>query len=439
MLIAAGEETVTMQNRVGLAFYAHAGSGNHGCEAIADSLARQLNASMAVKMGQKEEDCFRPGVSEIQDGLAPFSKTVTLMSERPKEDERYYTGTLFSVEPTRRLEDHFYTHLLYYGYRKISGDDESFLRYRFRAITGAGAPRLAVSIGGDNYCYENQIPDLMRANRMLNRQGTATMLLGCSVEPKLLTKEHAELIADMKRYKCITVRETMSYEALIDAGISRECVVLLPDPAFSLPTERSGWMPQVDTVGINLSPLIENYATEKGTAFNGYKTLIKHILDTSDCDIALIPHVVWNGNDDRTPLRGLYEMFGASGRVKLVEDAPAEKLKGVIAGCRLFVGARTHATIAAYSSCVPTLTVGYSVKARGIARDLFGTAEHFVLPIQELQSGRQLVEAFEWMRENEQEIRNKLHAIMPAYVSRARENGRQILRVYDACGNNTEE
>lgn len=56
----------------------------------------------------------------------------------------------------------------------------------------------------------------------------------------------------------------------------------------------------------------------------------------------------------------------------------------------MFIGARTHATIAAYSSLVPTLVVGYSVKARGIARDLFGTEKNYVLPVQLLRKEEDL-------------------------------------------------
>ena len=54
------------------------------------------------------------------------------------------------------------------------------------------------------------------------------------------------------------------------------------------------------------------------------------------------------------------------------------ELKGFIARCRFFVGARTHATIAAYSSCIPTFSVGYSIKAKGIAQDIFGTYKNYV-------------------------------------------------------------
>ncbi len=421
------------QKHQGLALYSHAGSGNHGCEAIADSFARQLNAVMAERMGADPEACFTPGITFVQEGLAPFSRTVTLMSNRAEEDRKYYPGTLLAVEQVRKIEDHFIPHAFYYAYRKLSKDEESFPRYRYRAITGQSAPKLAVSIGGDNYCYPEQIHDLALTNAMLNHQGTATMLMGCSVEPSLLTPDHPEIIQDMARYRCITARESISYEALLQAGLSREQVRLIPDPAFSLPTEQSAQTPQRDTVGINVSPLVEEYAERSGVALESCAALIQHILDHSDMDIVLVPHVVWTISNDRLPLGKLLKRFESGGRVRLVKDAPAEQLKGVIAGCRFFIGARTHATIAAYSSCVPTLVIGYSVKSRGIARDLFDTEDHYVLPVQTLTGGGQLIDAFEWMREHEEEIRGRLQRIMPGYVQKARTTGRQVLEVYETC------
>ena len=103
-----------------------------------------------------------------------------------------------------------------------------------------------------------------------------------------------------------------------------------------------------------------------------YRRLIDHILKDTDNSVALIPHVMWKNNDDRLALKELYQGYEKNERVVLFPDMSCRKLKYVISKCRAFIGARTHATIAAYSSCVPTLVVGYSVKARGIARDLFG-------------------------------------------------------------------
>jgi polysaccharide pyruvyl transferase WcaK-like protein len=116
--------------------------------------------------------------------------------------------------------------------------------------------------------------------------------------------------------------------------------------------------------------------------------------------------------------------------VLLVPDAPAAELKAVIARCSLFVGARTHATIAAYSSCVPTLVLGYSVKAAGIAEDLFGTDGHYVLPVQQISGDSQITDAFEWLRTNSGGIREKLRAVMPDYLRRAGRNGAEIAGLY---------
>ena len=68
--------------------------------------------------------------------------------------------------------------------------------------------------------------------------------------------------------------------------------------------------------------------------------------------------------------------------------------------CSFFVGARTHSTIAAYSSGVPTLVIGYSVKSRGIATDLFGTYENYVLPVQEISEPDAMIRAYKWIIAN---------------------------------------
>ena len=125
--------------------------------------------------------------------------------------------------------------------------------------------------------------------------------------------------------------------------------------------------------------------------------------------------MVWTSNDDRTVLRRLYEDFERDPRLILVEDHAAPELKYIISHCRMFVGARTHATIAAYSSCVPTLVVGYSVKARGIARDLFGTEENYVLPVQQLSEPDQLVLRYKYLAANENQIRTHLKRFMLEY------------------------
>lgn len=373
-----------------IVLYMHAGSGNHGCEAIVNSLCKML------------------------------PKPAVLVTNRAAEDERYSLKELCSeITEERSIEKSFFVHAWYYLWRKLFRDPESFMRYRYRAVTGKNARLLNISIGGDNYCYDNMLDRLILANRMFHRQGGKTMLFGCSIEPELLKRP--EIAEDMSRYDAIVARESITYEALCSV-CGKEKVYFCPDPAFLLETKRlplpQGWI-EGKMLGLNISPMIMENESRAGITLENYKALIAHILDTTDLGVALIPHVVWESSDDRKPIEVLYRAFAQTGRVIKLEDASAPELKGYISRCRMFIGARTHATIAAYSSCVPTLVVGYSVKAQGIARDLFGTAQNYVLPVQKLSGKEDLIGAFEWLKAQEEAMRRQLAAIMPEYQKKA--------------------
>lgn len=405
-----------------LIVYMHAGSGNHGCEAIVNSLCHMI----------KEK--------------------VKLVSYFGEEDERYSLKELCEIRGERRFENHKAAHVLYYGYRKLTGDKESFIRYRYGDVFKKEAAPLAISIGGDNYCYENMLGDLRLANSAFNRRGTRTVLLGCSIEPELLKRK--EIAEDLRRYHTIIARESITYEALKEAfgktskeisektdkgmaeAVSGGCpeVLCFPDPAFTLMAKELP-LPEGfalgNTVGINVSPMIQDNEKKSGVTMENYKELISFIIQNTDMQIALIPHVVWERNDDRGPLHELYRAFADTGRVVEIGDGGCEELKGFIGRCRFFVGARTHATIAAYSMGVPTLVAGYSVKARGIARDLFGTDENYVLPVQSLEKKDDLTKGFRWLLSHEKEVREKLGEVMPGYKERALETGKEVDRLWD--------
>ena len=63
------------------------------------------------------------------------------------------------------------------------------------------------------------------------------------------------------------------------------------------------------------------------------------------------------------------------------------------------------------------MVLGYSVKSRGIALDLFGTAEHYVLPIDTLREGDELTTSFEWVAGHEDTIRDYYSSRLGDYLS----------------------
>lgn len=393
-----------------LIMYMHAGSGNHGCEAIVNSLCRMV----------KEQ--------------------VTLISYFGQEDERYSLPKLCEIKSERRFEEHRLAHVLYYGYRKLTKDRESFIRYRYGDVFQGERVPLAISIGGDNYCYDNMLGDLQLVNSAFNKRGTRTVLLGCSIEPELLARE--EIVRDLMKYHTIIARESITFEALRKTTEKQEKegkeglpqILCFPDPAFTLPQKErplpKGFAPG-NTVGVNVSPMIQEKEGRAGITMESYRMLLSNLIAGTDMQIALIPHVVWERNDDRKPIHALYEEFKDTGRVVKLPDGSCEELKGDIGRCRFFVGARTHATIAAYSQKIPTLVVGYSVKARGIARDLFGTEEHYVLPVQSLQRPEDLVKEFYWLFSHEEEIKRQLEEVMPDYQERAYMTGKEVDRLWE--------
>lgn len=369
--------------------YGHGGSGNHGCEAIVRSTINMLDQPVKLFSADDQQD--------IKYGI---NKLCTIIPDKGIILRRGSKEWFLSVMQTK-LTGKIDKEVLYRNYNLLGEVDSNALYF---------------SIGGDNYCYPGT--EILAAERNnIQRHGTKVVLWGCSVEPQLF--DNSQIVKDIGAYDLITVRESLSYEAVRKVN---DNAVLVTDPAFTLPREDLPlpvhWKAE-NMVGINASPLILDSASDGNLIFEAYSTLIQYILDNTSYGIALIPHVVWEYNDDRKPLKLLYERFAYSDRIVLLDDYNCMQLKGYIARCRFFVGARTHATIAAYSSCVPTLVLGYSVKSKGIAQDLFGTDEHYVLPVQRLKYKEEIVKEFQWLMENEENIQLHLKAIMPDYIKRA--------------------
>lgn len=377
--------------------YMHSGSGNHGCEAIIRTTANMLGGPEDVILWSlaKQEDIAYGAASQME-------RIIT-----SEELQRFSPGYFEALFKRRLL-------------RQSDANMKVFLRELFQG-------NIAISVGGDNYCYPWSAKQAMDLNQEIRKHACATVLWGCSIDPEAITPQMRE---DLAGYDLITARETITYELLKSINPN---TVLVADPAFTL--ERKDLpLPahfiEGNTVGINVSPLIMMYGTAESMILSNYVNLIQHILDSTDMNICLIPHVVWENNDDRKPCQYLYERFQDSGRISMINDGSALVLKGYIARCRFFIGARTHATIAAYSTCVPTLVAGYSVKSRGIARDLFGTEEHFVVPVQSMQTENDLTNAFLWLQENEQSVRHTLEQIIPEMIQRANVTRPLLLQQY---------
>lgn len=257
-----------------------------------------------------------------------------------------------------------------------------------------------LSIGGDNYSLDYDLASLfffVGIAEYAMGLGKPVLLWGASVGPfSAKPAVERQMAAHLRRLSLITIRESHSVAYLKGIGVS-DNVRQVTDSAFAMtpqPVDTAAFWPQAGegVIGLNLSPLIEKVraqAGEPGVLLRESAAFVRRVLDSTQYSVLLVPHVApLDGNatnNDEVYLASLMQAIGLQdGRVGIVPSGMnATQLKYIISQCRFFIGARTHATIAAMSTGVPCTSIAYSVKARGINRDLFGH-EDFVLPTPEV-------------------------------------------------------
>lgn len=377
----------------------HGGSRNRGCEAIIRTAAQLLKADekvakLALSSNDPESDRIVPHID-------------VLYLDKASALQKFSPLGIVSAVKVKFFKDESL------AFRKIH---ESVIKL---------IPQydLFLSIGGDNYCYGEQ-PGIYEINRQIKKAGKKLVLWGASIGEEDLS---AKKITDLKTFDLILARESLTEKILKNAGI--RSVKLVADGAFfmgktELPLP-SGWK-EDKMLGFNFSPLVfKKNPASKEASF----ALVQHVLVTTDLVVCLVPHVVLPNNDDYEILQEFYEKFKDSGRIILLPNhLNAIEYKGYIARMRFFIGARTHATIAAYSCLVPTMVLGYSVKSKGIAKDIFGE-EKLVLDISEISDAKKLIAKFEEMKSEELPLRKTLKNRIPEIKNMAEKASEYLLNL----------
>lgn len=361
----------------------HGGSKNRGCEAI-----------------------VRSGVAMIK--KAHSETQIDLLSMNPKTDEIIPLLDTIYQDECKKIKPFSLPWFISAIRVKFFKDETYALRkYHNSVISRIPNYDVILSIGGDNYCYGEQ-PGIYEIDRCVKRAGKKLVLWGASIGDEDLSPAKIE---DLRLFDLILARESITRGILEKNGLTN--VQLCADGAFTMEKEElplpKGWQ-EGNTLGFNFSPLVwkKNPASHQA-AFD----LVRHIVDTTDMTIAFTPHVIEPGNDDYECLTEFYKEFESTGRVLLLpNDLNAIQYKGYISRMRFFIGARTHATIAAYSTLVPTMVLGYSVKSKGIAQDIFGE-EKLVLSLSEISDSQKLITKFEEMTRDESEIVTTLANSIP--------------------------
>ena len=145
---------------------------------------------------------------------------------------------------------------------------------------------------------------------------------------------------------------------------------------------------------------------------------ISQVTEETGMPIYLIPHVTNPGSNDHEFMqRALSLITDRNGNITLISpEYHAAETKWIISQMAFFAGARTHSTIAALSSGIPTLSFAYSIKALGINRDIFGHTDYCLEPTDLDAEG--VADQVTSMLDKSAAIRNDLAARIPG-VQRA--------------------
>jgi polysaccharide pyruvyl transferase WcaK-like protein len=246
-----------------------------------------------------------------------------------------------------------------------------------------------LSVGGDNYTLDYGIPRVhVSLGRYVLAHRKPLVIWGASVGPFDQNPGFAKVIhGHLKReVTAVFVREERSRSYLEKYGIV-ENVHLMPDPAFVMdpePVSRSdveGELPE-GAIGLNLSPLMAKHVTGgDGDAWERMGIEItRELLRVHERPILLIPHVTSPHSDDHLLLSRIKSQLTDDRVTILPKTLSAAKTKYVISRLSCLVAARTHATIASFSTCVPTVSLAYSRKAWGINEMMFGHTSYVIAP-----------------------------------------------------------
>lgn len=314
---------------------------------------------------------------------------------------------------------------LHFLQRKIAPKSYTNKIYRemFPTIREAKA---VLSVGGDNYSLDYGIPKLFTSLDDLVQESKKPIIIwGASLGPfdrfieyERYMKKHLQNVTG------IFARESATIKYLEKIGI-KDNVHKVADPAFlmdpSKPQSEKEIELEENSIGINLSPLMARYVGNgsRESWINTASSIVEEIAKRTENRIYLIPHVTTPDSNDYFFLKEVRTKIKASeDKITLIPPVyNSAETKWIISKMKIFAGARTHSTIAALSSNVPTLSFAYSIKAKGINKDIFGHEDYCMNP--EELSSEIVANRIESMLEKEYETRSELKVIIPKIENEA--------------------
>lgn len=297
-----------------------------------------------------------------------------------------------------------------------------------------------LSVGGDNYSLDYGIPKLfLGLDDLILQSGKKPILWGASVGPFSKKPDFEKKMIKHLARTIIFARESMTVEYLKQQGLI-DNVFYVADPAFMMKAIEPQEKPYIEEgcIGINLSPLLARHVCG-----GNLSSWVRYVVEIIECiarklkrTIYLIPHETTAHTDDYLFLKNVKNFLDEK-KIDSILIPPiynAAETKWIIGQMRVFAGARTHATIAAISMGVPTLSIGYSVKAQGLNKDIFGSLD-FCISASDINPAV-FSDKIADVLNRHSTIRSHLQTVLSNIQSRALDGGRFLKEVILDNGKN---
>lgn len=258
------------------------------------------------------------------------------------------------------------------------------------------AADLVIVSGGDTFSSDYKIMErYLRQYDQPTDMGTPLFFVAQSIGP-FKTQAEIDSFMGIARNAHFTVRETISLKYLREElGLPEDRVALTADPAFHLhiPDEARTQMMQtydLEPGTYAAAAFSRGISGFKGIGHEGHLAACieasKYLIE-QEGKIVLVPHVQLpqDDEDDLSLARQIKAGLEDDPRCVVMDQLHSSReFKAVLAGANFVVAERTHGAIGAMSSGVATLSLGYSIKAEGVLRQLITDDDLFkvsLLPV----------------------------------------------------------
>jgi len=298
-----------------------------------------------------------------------------------------------------------------------------------------------VASGGDVFCSEYGWRSLLTHLQPLKIAHSAHVpfvIHAQSIGPFSNDGDRNAFMATARHAAVISVREMASYRYITeDLKLPGRICHHMADPAFMLgqPDKSEGdalfahhrAVEGKPTIALSTSRAICHWMNSNDDRhIDTWLEVIRWLRQTLDANIILIPHVQETApkNEDRILATEIQRRLRHDPRVRLAGgDFSASDYKAIISRCDFAVAERMHAALAGLSTGVPTLVIGYSIKAEGILTDLLGgevTKAKALISIQDFIAPGAGLARVQAAWEARSEISQRLAATVPGARDRAK-------------------